>query len=408
LNISSSPVSKTAEADDAVVLEAVNRLEDLYRRRLGCRGTVLLHAPRFEQTDRDYLLDCIDSGWVSTAGRYVSRFEADVCNFCQTEYAVATVNGTAALHVALVALGVRRGDLVICPPLTFVATANAIAYCSAEPLFCDIERTTLGLSAGAVGQFLQSKCRRTAGECIHLESKRTIRAILPVHIFGHPVHMDELRLLGLEWGIPIVEDATEALGSTYKGKACGSIGRVGIFSFNGNKICTTGGGGMVVTNDEELGAKIRHLATTARIPHGWEFEHDAIGYNYRLPNLNAALGCAQMSRVAAHVESKRRLRTIYASLLGDLDGLEVFGEPPHTRSNYWLNAVLCAHRAQRDLLVEISNHRDIQTRPCWRLIPDLPPFATAIRADELKVARDLVDRIANIPSSPELGEWSGL
>jgi dTDP-4-amino-4,6-dideoxygalactose transaminase len=228
--------------------------------------------------------------------------------------------------------------------------------------------------------------------------------MLPVHIFGHPAQMDELLALGREWAVPVVEDATEAMGSTYKGRACGSLGRVGIFSFNGNKICTTGGGGMVVTDDEELGAKIRHLATTAKVSDGWEFVHDAVGYNYRLPNLNAALGCAQMSRVAAHVASKRRLRALYADLLGNLGDLAVFHEPPEAHSNYWLNAVLCADRKQRDLLLAESNRRDIQTRPCWRLMPDLVPFANAPRADDLTVARELADRIVNIPSSPELAQ----
>jgi perosamine synthetase len=404
LNITSLRVGKTAEAGEAAVLEAVDRLEDFYRRRLGCHGTVLLHAPSFGQVDRDYLLDCIDSGWVSTAGAYVPRFESCLREFCGTGHAIATVNGTAALHIALLALGVRQGNLVICPPLTFVATANAIAYCGAEPLFCDVEQSTLGLGPDAVARFLRSQCRRTGGGCIHVASGRTVCAMLPVHVFGHPVQMDELLALGLEWGIPVVEDATEALGSTYKGRACGSLGLVGIFSFNGNKICTTGGGGMVVTDDGGLGAKIRHLATTARVSDGWEFVHDAVGYNYRLPNLNAALGCAQMARVTAHIENKRRLRTIYADLLAGLDGLDVFHEPLQARSNYWLNAVLCADRRQRDLLLEASNHRDIQARPCWRLMPDLPPFANAIRADDLAVARDLADRIVNIPSSPELGE----
>jgi perosamine synthetase len=404
LNITSSHASKTAEADGASVLEAVDRLEEFYRRRLGYKGTVPLHAPSFGRIDRDYVLDCIDSGWVSTAGAYVPRFEACLREFCGSHDAIATVNGTAALHIALVALGVRPGDLVICPPLTFVATANAVAYCGAEPVFCDVERSTLGLNPQAVERFLRSQCRRAGQTCVHVASGRTVSAIVPVHTFGHPVQMDELLALGRDWGIPIIEDATEALGSTYKGKACGSLGRVGVFSFNGNKICTTGGGGMVVTDDDALGAKIRHLATTAKVSDGWEFVHDAVGYNYRLPNLNAALGCAQMSRVPGHVASKRRLRTLYADLLDGVGGLAVFQEPPQTRSNYWLNAVLCTDRKQRDRLLAESNRRDIQTRPCWRLMPDLAPFASAPRADDLTVARELADRIVNIPSSPELAQ----
>ena len=386
------------------MVEAIDRLEHFYRHRLRCEGTVPLHAPSFGQIDRDYVLDCINSGWVSTAGAYVPCFEARVREFCGARHAIATVNGTAALHVALVALGIRPGDFVICPPLTFVATANAIAYCGAEPVFCDIDRTTLGLSASAVERFLQTQCRRSGDACIHLASGRIVSAMVPVHIFGHPAQIDELLGLGHEWNLPLIEDATEALGSAYKGRACGSLGRVGVFSFNGNKICTTGGGGMVVTDDDELGAKIRHLATTAKVSDGWEFVHDAVGFNYRMPNLNAALGCAQMSRVAAHVASKRHLQALYADLLGGLNGLAVFHEPPQTRSNYWLNAVLCADKTQRDLLLEVSNRRDIQTRPCWRLMPDLAPFARAPRADDLTIARELADRIVNIPSNPELAD----
>jgi perosamine synthetase len=393
----------TVESNEDEVFEAVDRLERFYRQHLDIRGVVPLHAPSFEQIDRNYVLDCIDTGWVSTAGPYVPRFEASLNEFCGTRHAIATVNGTAALHIALIAIGVGAGDLVICPPLTFVATANAVAYCRAEPAFCDVSATTLGLDPVAVKRFLERDCRLEGKDCVHAASGKIVRAMLPVHIFGHPTDMDELVALGLEWGIQVIEDATEALGSTYRGKVCGSLGRLGVFSFNGNKICTTGGGGMVVTNDEELGKKIRHLATTARISNGWEFDHDAVGYNYRLPNLNAALGCAQMSRVSQHVESKRRLSGIYEDMFADFESLEIFHEPINTRGNYWLNAVLCSDKRQRDLLLETSNSREIQTRPCWRLMPDLAPFAAALQADDLKVARDLAARMVNIPSSPELG-----
>lgn len=390
------------EAGERSVVDLVRKLEGLYRGKLGLTGTVPLHAPSFGKEDREYVLDCIDTGWVSTAGSYVPRFEDAVRGHCGSRHAVSTVNGTAALHIALVSLGVGRDDLVITQPLTFVATANAIVYCGAEPVFCDVDADTLGLSASAVARFFERECRRSGEVCIHAPTGRRVSAIVPVHVFGHPVHMGPLLAVARDWGVPVIEDATEALGSRYMDKPCGSVGRIGVFSFNGNKICTTGGGGMIVTDDDVLGSRIRHLATTARIVEGWEFVHDEVGYNYRLPNLNAALGLAQMNRLQGFVEAKRRLWEFYAGLMHGLDGVELFAEPHAARSNYWLHAVLFPDRALRDLFLKESNGRDIQTRPCWRLMPDLTPYAKCICADGLSVARRMAARIVNIPSSPAL------
>lgn len=376
-------------------------LQSFLRGRLGAEGRIALHEPWFAGNEKRYVLECIETGWVSSAGSFVDRFEKEVAVACGVPYAVATVNGTAALHAALLVCGVVRSDLVICPPLTFVATANAIAYCGADPVFVDIEERTLGLDPRAVSEFLERGCRVESEKVVHVATGRRVSAVLPVHIFGHPVDMAALNDIAGRWGLPVIEDATEALGSRYRGQPCGSLCQLGVLSFNGNKIITTGGGGMIVTSDEALARRLKHLTTTARIPAGWNFEHDQVGYNYRMPNLNAALGCAQIERLADFIQRKRRLAALYTREFGE-HGITIFQEPAESASIYWLNALLLADARERDAFLAEVNGQGIEARPCWRLMPDLPMYAASPRAGGLLVARRMAARLVNIPSSPSL------
>jgi perosamine synthetase len=362
------------------------------RRELGAAGDIALHEPWFRGNEWTYVRECIDTGWVSTAGAYVGRFEALLAGATAAAHAVATVNGTAALHLALHALGVGRGDAVICPALTFVATANAVAMCGATPVFVDSDPATLGLDPAKLERFLADRPGGAA----------RVAAIVPVHIFGHPADMDAIRGIAARHGIPVIEDATEALGSRYRGRACGAIGAIGVLSFNGNKIVTTGGGGAVLCNDPALAARLRHLATTARRDEGFQHVHDDVGFNYRLPNLNAALGCAQLENLDEFVELKRGLAHGYAQALADVPALSVFTEQSWARSNYWLSAVFLRDRGARDAFLAETNARGIATRPCWRLLCDLPMFRDAPRGDALPGAREIEARLVNLPSSPQL------
>lgn len=381
------PVSKTLVA--------------FYRQRLNREGPVPLHEPWFRGHEWSYVRDCLDSGWVSSVGSYVGRFEEMCAQACGTRHAIATVNGTCALHAALHALGVRRGDIVLCPPLSFVATVNAIAYCGATPLFIDIEPATLGMDPDKVACFLAERCRRVGGEVRHRDGAR-VAAVVPVHIFGHPVRMAPLLATCAEYGLPVVEDAAEAIGSSYNDRPCGSLARVGFLSFNGNKTVTTGGGGMVLTDDQRLADRIRHVTTTARVRHQWAFEHDEIGYNYRLPNLNAALGCAQMEHLADSVARKRRLADFLADAIEGCKAASVFREQPWAKSNYWLNSLLLGNPAELSLVLEETNEAGLQTRPCWTLLCDLPMYREAPRNGEMTIARDIASRLINVPSSPNL------
>lgn len=355
-----------------------------------------LHAPVFRGRERDYLRDCLDSTFVSSVGPYVTRLESEVAAYTGSPAAVATVNGTAALHVALLVAGVAPGDLVITQPLTFVATCNAIAYLGAEPAFVDVERATLGLSPAALEAWLAEHATRgDDGTCRTHADGRPIRACVPMHTFGHPVALAPLSAICERWGIALVEDAAESLGSLYEGRHTGTFGRLGALSFNGNKILTTGGGGMILA-DAALAGRARHLTTTARRSQGFEYTHDAVGFNARLPNLNAALGCAQIEQIEGFVAAKRVLAARYAEHLRGSD-LELVTEPPGCRSNYWLNAVICADRAARDALLEATNRRGIGTRPAWTLMHRLPMYAGCPRGD-LATACWLADRVVNLPS----------
>lgn len=376
-----------------VVEQLVEFVRDHYR----TTDFVPLHAPVFRGNEKAYVVETIDSTFVSSVGAFVDRFEKDMAAYTGSSRAVATVNGTAALHVALRLVGVGQGDYVITQPLTFVATCNAIAYCGAEPIFIDVDRHTLGLSPTALEAWLSEHAYRDdAGQCRRREDNRVIRACLPMHTFGHPVDVDGLLRVCHDWKLFMVEDAAESLGSTYRGQHTGTFGDIGTLSFNGNKIITTGGGGMILC-DEEAGKRAKHLTTTAKRPHTYEYVHDELAYNYRLPNLNAALGCAQLEQLDAYIADKRQLATSYAACL---DGSEFtfFTEPEGCRSNYWLNAVICSDLSQRDQLLQVTNEQGIMTRPIWQLMNRLPMYSNA-PSGELPNALWLEARVVNLPSS---------
>lgn len=356
-----------------------------------------LHAPVFRGRERELVLDTIDSTFVSSIGAYVDRLEKDMAAFTSSPRAVAVMNGTAALHIALKLAGVLPGDLVVTQSLTFVATCNAIAYCSAEPLFVDVDRHTLGLSPAALDAWLSEHALiDDQGDCRTRVGQRRVRACLPMHTFGHPVELDALIAVCERWHLILIEDAAESLGSYYKGRHTGNFGKIGVLSFNGNKIMTTGGGGMLLT-DEDIGKRAKHLTTTAKIPHPYEFVHDEVGYNYRLPNLNAALGCAQLEQLPAFLASKRTLAARYIEFFKDSD-LQPIVEPVGCRSNYWLNGVICQDGAQRDALLKATNDAGVMTRPIWALMTRLPIYANALRGP-LDNAEWLEARVVNLPSS---------
>jgi len=366
-------------------------------------GTVSLHEPVFAGNEWRYLKECLDTGWVSSAGKFVERFEEMLRDVTGAAHAIAVVNGTAALQVSLELAGVRRGDEVIVPALTFVATANAVVYCGAVPHFADSDEHTLGLNAAKLDGYLHSVARVEGGTCINWRSGAPIRAVVPMHVFGHPVEIEPLLEVCDRWRLTVIEDAAESLGSLYRGRHTGTFGRLAALSFNGNKIATTGGGGAILTASAELGARARHLTTTARRSHRWSFVHDQVGYNYRLPNLNAALGCAQLEQLNGFVAAKRALTARYADALGAVPGVKLFLEQPWARSNYWLNALLLDQpdTAARDRLLEEANARGLEVRPAWTLMHRLAPFAACPRSD-LSVAEDLEARIVNLPSSAVL------
>ena len=374
-----------------------NALIDFVRDQYRSKGFIPLHAPTFIGNERQYVADTIDSTFVSSVGAYVDRFELLIANYAGSPCAVATMNGTAALHIALKLAGVGPKDLVVTQPLTFVATCNAIAYCDAEPVFIDVDRETLGLSPFALDEWLQTYAQLCDdGVCRTRLDGRAIRVCLSMHTFGHPSKIDELVDVCKRWHLAFIEDAAESLGSLYKGRHTGTFGLLGTLSFNGNKIITTGGGGMILTN-ELLGAHAKHITTTAKRPHPFEYFHDEVGYNYRLPNINAALGCAQLEQLELFVKNKRDLASRYASHFEGSDML-FLTEPINCRSNYWLNAVICDSREQRDELLKSTNDAGIMTRPIWALMHRLPNYSQCLRGS-LTNAEWLEARVVNLPSS---------
>jgi perosamine synthetase len=358
---------------------------------------ISLHEPKFIGNERKYVVDAIDSTFVSSVGRYVDKFESMMCHYTGASHAVATVNGTAALHISLLLAGVNRNDLVITQPLSFIATCNAISYLGAEPLFIDVDKDTLGLSPDKLEHFLKWECEKLEHKSVHKKTGKRISACVPMHTFGHPVQLDRIIEICKEYSIPLIEDAAESIGSMYNNKHTGTFGLMGAFSFNGNKTITCGGGGIIITNDESLAKMAKHLTTQAKVPHAWEFVHDQIGYNYRLPNLNAAFACAQMEVLDNFIAAKRDLANQYQKLFTEID-IKFVIEPKHSRSNFWLNAVLFENQQERDSFLKYSNERKIMTRPAWTLMPDLKMFQNCILSD-ISNARYISERLVNIPSS---------
>lgn len=366
-------------------------------------GNVALHEPRFGGNEWAYLKDCLDSTFVSSVGRYVDRFEADLAIYTGARHAVAVVNGTAALHVALQLAGVQAKDEVLIPALTFVATANAVAYCGAIPHFVDSEERTLGLDPHALREYLKVAAEMRGGQCVNRATGRVIRAVVPMHTFGHPVDMDGMLALARDFHLEVIEDATESLGSTIRGKHAGTFGRMGVLSFNGNKVITTGGGGAILTDDVELARHAKHLTTTAKLPHRWAYVHDEIGYNYRLPNINAALGCAQLEQLPGFVDAKRKLHARYLAAFAGIAPARILSEPEGCSSNYWLQTLLLddSIATLRDELLQATNDGGLMTRPIWELMSKLPPYRDCPRMP-LPIAESLERRVINLPSSASL------
>ena len=362
---------------------------------------VPLHAPCFIGNEKKYLAECVDTTFVSSVGQFVDRFEEKMAQYTGAARAVTCVNGTNALHLALLLVGVARGDEVLTQALTFIATCNAIRYIDAHPVFLDVDQSTMGLSPDAMREWLSRNAEVKDSQCFNKNTQRRIKACVPMHTFGHPARIDEIAAVCEEYHIELVEDAAESLGSLYKGQHTGLFGRVGVISFNGNKTITTGGGGMLLLNNEELGAQAKHLTTHAKVPLRWEFIHDRVGYNYRMPNINAALGCAQLEHLEEFVLNKRETAEKYHAFFATIDDMDYFLEPENCRSNYWLNTILLKDRqAQQDFL-QYTNAHGIMTRPAWQLMNRLEMFK-GCETDGLKHTQWLEERIVNIPSSVNL------
>ena len=374
-------------------LSIINFIQSIYK----TDQFIPLHEPRFIGNEVEYLKECIESTFVSSVGKFVNEFETKIANYIGAKHAIATVNGTSALHISLIIAGVDQDSEVITQPLTFIATCNAISYCRADPIFIDVDRDTMGLSPFALKKFLEKNTTIKNNQCINNKTNKIIKACLPMHSYGHPCKIDEIKEICDEYCIFLIEDAAESFGSTYKGKHLGTIGKLGAISFNGNKIITAGGGGCIVTNDESLAKKAKHLTTTAKVPHKWDFKHDMIGYNYRMPNLNAALLVAQLEKLNIFLLNKRELAERYNNFFHNLD-CSFFLEPKDSKSNYWLNCLIFKDREERDQFLKDTNNHNIMTRPIWTLMNKLDIFKR-MQCDDLSNSEWLEDRVVNIPSS---------
>ena len=360
-------------------------------------GSITLHAPLFVGNEKKYLEECIDSTLVSSVGKFVDLFEKKIAEYTGSTRAIVCVNGTNALHLALKLVGLQQGDEVLTQPLTFVATSNAICYCGATPVFLDVDKETMGLSPETLKSFLLCNASIKGGECYNRTSGRRIKACVPMHTFGHACRIDEIAEICDKYRIDLIEDAAESIGSYYKGKHTGTFGKIGMISFNGNKTITTGGGGILLFNDEELAKRAKHLSTQAKVPHPWDFVHDEIGYNYRMPNINAALGLAQLENLDLYIEKKRELASSYSAFFQN-SSIKFFHEPENCVSSYWLNAILFDSRVKRDMFLKESNDQGIMTRPFWKLMNNLPMFENCQKAS-LENSEWLEDRVVAIPSS---------
>lgn len=395
--------SKKIETQDSASLPG--RFLRAIRRVLPDRARAYpLHEPEFAGNEWHYLKDCLDTGMVSSVGSYVDRFERMLEQYTGAKHAVAVVNGTAGLHIALKLCGVQPGDEVLVPALTFVASANAVTYCGGSPHFVDSEESTLGMDPDKLREHLRDNTELRAGQCVHRKTQKVIRAMLPMHAFGHPVRLEELIRVARDFRIALVEDAAESIGSLYQGQHTGTFGLLGVLSFNGNKTITTGGGGAILTNDSALAKRAKHLTTTAKVPHAWEYQHDAIGFNYRLPNLNAAVGCAQLEQLPGMLAAKRALHRRYQEAFQEFAELRVMEESRGNRSNGWLETVLLAHDQEKQLKLILEElHRErIFARPAWTPLHQLGPFQD-FPSTVLASAESLAARILNLPSSAALG-----
>jgi perosamine synthetase len=368
-------------------------------------GPVALHEPEFGGREWQYVKDCIDTGWVSSVGSYVDRFERELAAYTGAAHAVATSNGTSALHICLLLAGVEAGDEVLLPSLTFIATANAVSYTGASLHFVDSESVSLGVDAQKLEIYLRGIARVVDDKCVNRNTGAVIRALVVMHVFGHPADLDALQEVASRWHLVLIEDAAESLGSTYRGRHTGNAGLLSALSFNGNKVVTTGGGGAVLTSDTTLARRAKHLTTTARVAHRWSFVHDEVGYNYRLPNLNAALGCAQLEQLAGMIERKRNLAARYCEAFAVVPGVSFLREPPDTCSNYWLNSIVldAGHEERRDDVLAALNEAGFASRPIWTLMHKLRMYCSSQRMD-LTVAEQMEARVISLPSSARLGD----
>jgi perosamine synthetase len=376
--------------------DVISFIRDIYE----TDGFLALHEPVFLGNEKKYLNECIDSTFVSSVGKFVDQFEDMLAEYTGAKYAIATVNGTAALHIALKLAGVDESSEVITQPLSFIATCNAISYCGAKPVFVDVDRDTMGLSPNSLLMFLKEKTEQRGNECYNKRTGARISSVLPMHTYGRPCRIQKITDICAEYNIPLVEDAAESLGSYYKGQHTGTFGKVGAFSFNGNKTITTGGGGMIVTDDAVLAKKAKHITTTAKVPHAYEFVHDEIGYNYRLPNINAALGCAQMEKLSTILRNKKETASLYQKFF-EINEIDFITEPADSQSNYWLNTIAFNNQNDRDDFLKSTNDAGIMTRPIWKLMSKLKMFQNCQCAD-LSNSLWLEARLANIPSGVRL------
>lgn len=377
--------------------ESLKQLVSLVQQHYQTTEFIPLHEPRFDQHEKDLVIDCIDSTFVSSVGKYVDLFEQKLTAYTGAKHAIATVNGTSALHIALLLAGVERDTEVITQALSFIATCNAISYCGAEPVFVDVDKSTLGLSPESLETFLSQYAEVKDQQCYNKQTQKRIAACVPMHTFGHPCEIDKIQAICEQWHISLVEDAAESLGSFFKGKHTGNFGELAAISFNGNKIVTAGGGGAILTNDSGLAKAAKHITTTAKVPHKWEFNHDQIGYNYRMPNLNAALLCAQMGKLESFIENKRQTALIYQAWCQQSE-IQFIQEPQNAKSNYWLNAILLNDKDEQQAFLEYANAQGVMTRPVWTLLNQLPMFKHC-QATPQTNAQWLAERLINIPSS---------
>ena len=371
----------------------INFIQETYK----TKDFIPLHEPKFAGNEKKYLNECIDSTFVSSVGKFVDEFEEKIASYTGAKCAIATSNGTSALHISMLLADVKQNDEVITQPLNFVATCNAISYCGAQPIFIDVDKDTMSLSPSALKYFLENQTTVKNQQCINNKTGKAIKACLPMHTFGHPCKIDELKEICDKYHVFLIEDAAESVGSTYKGKHTGTFGQLGVMSFNGNKIITAGGGGCIITNDKTLAKKAKHLTTTAKVPHKWNFDHDMIGYNYRMPNLNAALLVAQLENLDKFINSKRRLANEYEAFFNSTNYVFV-KEPMESKSNYWLNSILLKNKQQRDEFLNETNSKNVMTRPIWKLMNQLSMFEQA-QCGDLTNAEWLEERLVNIPSS---------